>query len=56
MKRLTVFFRDLGLDLALGEACGDFVSDIDPGSVLEELTFGVENQGVAAIEDCQRRE
>src|SRR5580765_7501855 len=43
-----------GLDLAVREAGGDFVSYIHSRGVFEQLAVGVENQRIPTIENGQR--
>ena len=51
-----VLFCDCGLDLAVGEAGGDFVTYFYASSILQQFAVGIEDQGVSAIENGERRE
>jgi len=53
-ETLSLFLRDRGVNPAVGEAGGDFVSKLDVTRVFEQLAFGIKNQRVAAFENCQR--
>jgi len=43
-------------DFAVGEACGNVVADFDVADIFQELTLGVEDQGVSTLENRQGRQ
>ena len=53
---LGLLFRDCSVDLAVSEAGGDFVSYFYGVGILQQLAVGIEDQGVTAIENGERRE
>ena len=45
-----------GVDLAVGDAGGDFITDFHRVGVLEQLAVGIEDEGVSAIQHGKRRQ
>src|SRR5450631_4414849 len=52
---LFLLFRYCRSNLAMGQAGGDFVADIQAPRVLQQLALRVEDQRVSALKNGQRR-
>src|SRR5579872_3537808 len=53
---LAILLCDGRLDFSMGQAGGNFVSDVYGCGVFQQLSIRIENQGISAIEDGQGRE